>query len=224
MHTPLTQQSQSGLTYVVQASEEKATITTPTIFEETNCVCDRFYFPCHLDSHIPSSSVDLTCVVFLFVQTMVWLPVLVFVVVVVFRGGGGYNFLMCPQKLIHAGSMQTLKESLLWKLTFFPQQGVEPATPVCRTRHSTKWTTSLPLYVFLKRPMFFNIPNHNSNNVYVILSVTNSTNICYRITFISSVLIIICLLYNVFSSFIYFQLFLLFLRDAMMEKLFITKC
>ena len=33
-------------------------------------------FPCHLSSHIPSSGVDIVCILLSYVQTMLWLPLL----------------------------------------------------------------------------------------------------------------------------------------------------
>ena len=41
------------------------------IFGETNCACHCFKFLCCLDSHMPSSRVDLVCAGFLCVKAMV---------------------------------------------------------------------------------------------------------------------------------------------------------
>lgn len=47
-----------------------------SFFWDMICICDHFPFLWHLGSYIPSSKVDLLCVVFSCTQAMVWLPVL----------------------------------------------------------------------------------------------------------------------------------------------------
>ena len=108
------------------------------VLRETNCVCDRFQFPCLLGSHISSLRVDSVFVAFSCVETMVWKPM-----PEIFGLHTDVNACHCTLGMYeHCKRVRT--DSWLWEQNSLPYQGVKAAPAVCQTQCLTNYATFLP--------------------------------------------------------------------------------